>query len=88
MATGDEYRKVRALLAKTIAAGCTEGEAVSALETALKLIDQHGLHRSRLEITVPEGRAITDGKVAKTEPAPKPPRAKGKAKDGATSKRR
>lgn len=68
MATGNDYRKVRALLAKTVAAGCTEGEAVSSLETALKLIDKYGLDRSRLEITVPEGWAIKDGRV---EPAPK-----------------
>lgn len=84
MATGNEYRKVRALLAKTVAAGCTEGEAISSLETALKLIDQYGLDRAKLEITVPEGYTITDGKVVPASKAPRPKKAK--AKDGAASK--
>lgn len=66
MATGNEYRKVRALLAKTVKAGCTEGEAVSALETALKLIDQYKLDRSKLEITVPEGYRLVGSKAGET----------------------
>lgn len=70
MATGNDYRKVRALLAKTMAAGCTEGEAVSALETALKLIGKHGLDMDKLTITVPEGYRIEDQTVVKVEPAP------------------
>ena len=61
MATGNEYRKVRALLAKTMQAGCTEGEAVSALETALKLIGQYGLDEAKLTITVPEGYVRGEG---------------------------
>jgi len=76
MATGNDYRKVRALLAKTVAAGCTEGEAVSSLETALKLIAKYDLDQSRLAITVPEGWAIKDGKVVKAEPTPKAERPK------------
>lgn len=65
MATGNDYRKVRALLAKTVAAGCTEGEAVSALELALKLTKQFGLDMAKLTITVPDGYAIKKGSLVK-----------------------
>jgi hypothetical protein len=69
MATGNEYKKVRSLLAKTVKAGCTEGEAVSALETALKLIEKFGLDVARLDIVVPDGYRIDGKTVTKVAPA-------------------
>jgi hypothetical protein len=65
MATGNEYRKVRSLLAKTVKAGCTEGEAVSALETAWRLIVKFGLDEAKLAITVPEGYRRVGNNIVK-----------------------
>jgi hypothetical protein len=43
-------RKIRALLNKTVAAGCTEEEAISAATLARKLMDEHRLSQSDIEI--------------------------------------
>lgn len=86
MATGNEYRKVRALLAKTVAAGCTEGEAVSSLELAMKLAKQYNLDMSRLTITVPDGYDLKDGKLVKKAPAPKADKPSKPASPNASTK--
>lgn len=41
--------KVRALLEKTVAAGCTESEALAAAEKAAELLDKYGLELASLE---------------------------------------
>ncbi|MFN4274102.1 MAG: DUF2786 domain-containing protein [Aliihoeflea sp.] len=68
------YRKARALLAKTEANGCTNGEAASALQTASDITAKHGLDHSRIDWPdAPAGYRVegTLGKDAKVikEPA-------------------
>lgn len=42
-------KKIKALLAKTTAAGCTEGEALVAAAKAAQLMDRHGFDTAHLE---------------------------------------
>lgn len=51
--TGNLYRKVRALLNKTTANGCTPGEAASALEFAYRIVRENGLSADRLDWPLP-----------------------------------
>ena len=41
-------KRIQALLAKTSARGCTEGEAIAAAEKAAELMREHGLSESDL----------------------------------------
>jgi hypothetical protein len=71
--------KVRAVMSKTVANGCTEEEALSAYEMAVRLINKHGL-AGEYEFaqfigagfqSKPKGKA----KKAKAERKPKAPKA-------------
>ncbi len=83
------YRKVRALVMKTVANGCTPGEAVSAVNLASKIVADHGLDPTRIDWpTAPagyewDGEPGRGGKVvekpAMAEPATKSKRAKAKS---------
>lgn len=42
--------KIRALLAKTVDAGCTESEALAAADMVGRLLDQYGLEMSEIEV--------------------------------------
>lgn len=42
--------RIRALLAKTVANGCTDGEALAAAEMAARMLREHGLTAEQLEI--------------------------------------
>jgi Protein of unknown function (DUF2786) len=46
--------KIRALLAKTVAAGCTESEALAALSKGRALMDAHCVTEAELKLTKEE----------------------------------
>lgn len=47
--TSNLYRKIRSLLAKTVAAGCTAPEHVAATNLATTIVKEHGLDAGRVE---------------------------------------
>jgi len=51
--TSNLYRKVRALTAKVVTAGCTPSEHVSATNLAVTIITKHGLDAARIEWPAP-----------------------------------
>lgn len=79
------YRKVRALVAKTVANGCTAGEAVAAANAASRIIRDHGLDASLIQWpAAPAGFAWNGepGKGGQMEKLPEAPKPKAtKAKD-------
>jgi len=81
----NHYRKVRALVMKTVATGCTVGEAVNAANLASKIIADHGLDPARIDWpTSPtgygwDGEPGRGGKMIE-RPASKPKPAKTEAK--------
>lgn len=79
------YRKVRALAAKTVAAGCTPHEHIAATNLAVGLIAKHGLEASRIDWPTPPAGFVWSGEPGRSEvveqrvePKVKPTR-KGKA---------
>lgn len=59
--SSNTYRKVRALIAKTVANGCTPGEAVSAANLASKIIADHNLDPARIDWPAPPAGYGWDG---------------------------
>lgn len=59
--SSNTYRKVRALIAKTVANGCTPGEAVSAANLASKIIADHNLDPARIAWPAPPAGYGWDG---------------------------
>lgn len=47
------FKKIQALLSKTVANGCSEDEAMSALDKAKALMDEHDFSDTELEFTEP-----------------------------------
>lgn len=83
--TGNHYRKVRALVAKTIANGCEPAEAASALSLASKIIEEHKLNASLIDWPTPptgyewRGEPGQGGRIeeaAEVAPTPKPAKPK------------
>lgn len=56
--------KLSALRDKTIANGCTEGEAMAAAAAAARIMERHGINASELEAMA--GRAANDGGYGET----------------------
>ncbi|MFN4273940.1 MAG: DUF3489 domain-containing protein [Aliihoeflea sp.] len=85
MTTSNTYRKVRALVAKIEANGCTAGESASALQTASDIIVKHGLDVSRVDWPkAPKGYRVegtlgVDAKVTKVPATPDAPKKERKA---------
>ena len=52
--------KIRALLAKTVGSGCTESEALTALDKARALMDAHEITEDELQLTKAEA-AVSRG---------------------------
>lgn len=73
------YRKVRSLLSKTVANGCTPGEALSAYEAAERIAKEYGLDRRRIDWPQrpsPAAVAMEEAAAAMAEKAPKAKRVK------------
>ena len=69
------YRKVRALLSKTVANGCTPGEALSAYELAEQIVTANGLDRDHIVWPQKPSAAAVAMKEAAAEMAEKAPKA-------------
>lgn len=76
MNRSNAYRKVRALLAKTEAAGATNGEALSALETAINIVRKHGLDVDRIVWPAAPAGYEWPGKPGAEKPVKVQPKAK------------
>lgn len=83
--TSNLYRKARALVMKTVSAGCTSHEHVVATNLAVSIIAKHGLDASRIEWPAPPAGFAWSGEPGRSEIVEKPvepktkPARKGKA---------
>jgi hypothetical protein len=83
--TSNLYRKARALVAKTVTAGCTPHEHVAATNLAVGITAKHGLDASRIDWPAPPAGFAWSGETGRSEVAEKPvepkakPARKGKA---------
>ena len=82
--TSNLYRKVRALTAKVVTAGCTPSEHVSATNLAVTIITKHGLDAARIEWPAPPAGFAWSGEPGRSVVVeiPAEPKA-GKPKSGA-----
>lgn len=60
-------QRVRALLDKTVGRGCTEAEALAAAELAAKLMRDHGIAPSELEMDRRRSRSASRGRAIKAK---------------------
>lgn len=73
------YRKVRALAAKTVAAGCTPHEHIAAANLAVGIIAKHGLDASRIDWPAPPAGFAWSGEPGRSEVVERPVEPKGKS---------
>ncbi|MBX3560149.1 hypothetical protein [Chelatococcus sp.] len=88
--TSNLYRKARALVMKTVTAGCTPHEHVAATNLAVSIIAKHGLDAARIDWPAPPPGFAWSGEPGRSEvverriePTAKPTR-KGKASTAKT----
>lgn len=91
--TSNLYRKARALVAKTVTAGCTPHEHVAATNLAVGITAKHGLKASRIDWPAPPAGLAWSGEPGRSEVVEKPvepkakPARKGSSPGGSATER-
>lgn len=76
--SSNTYRKARALVAKTVTAGCTPHEHVAATNLAVSIIAKHGLDAARIDWPAPPAGFAWSGEPGRSEVVEKPAERKAK----------
>lgn len=76
--TSNLYRKARALVMKTVSAGCTPHEHVAATNLAVSIVAKHGLDAGRIDWPTPPAGFAWSGEPGRSEIIEKPVEPKAK----------